>query len=307
VTQRRQRVVVDTDPGVDDLLALALAARSPELDLVAVTTSYGNASLSATTRNAREVLRLAGRSDVPVIPGAAAPLRRTASTAPIRHGPEGAGDAAVPPAHAVVPNPRALAQVLQRQPEPIIVVTMGPLTNLAAALAGAPERMAPRIARHVGIFGAVRHGAGGPARADFNTWCDPEAADQVIRAQLPTTMIALDASRRMMLAEDVVQRARRSTDPLASWLGAALSCALRSDRSERGIDGVLVHDVLTIATLLAPRVIRAETIPVRVSLDAGETRGHTREGADGTPTAVAVDVDVDGVMALLARVLPARP
>ena len=112
MTTQRTRVIIDTDPGVDDLLALALAVRSPELELVAVTTSYGNASLAATTRNAGEVLRLAGRRHIPVAPGSEVPWLGTASTARVRHGPEGSGDAPVPPAAPVRPNPTVLLDIL---------------------------------------------------------------------------------------------------------------------------------------------------------------------------------------------------
>jgi pyrimidine-specific ribonucleoside hydrolase len=298
---RKLPVVVDTDPGVDDLLALALAACAPELDLIAVTTSYGNATLGATTRNARYLLHLAGRPEVPVVPGAAAPERRTAATAPIRHGTEGSGDAPVPPAEPVVPNAGALARVLEGVAEPVTVVTMGPLTNLAAALrTGA----GPRVSRHIGMFGAVYNGSGGHAHADFNTWCDPEAADQVLRTGLPTTMVALDASRKLVLDPRVIRRAAQSRDPLASWLAAALSCAMRYDQGERGIQGVLVHDVVTVAYLLEPGTLTTQVMPIHVSLDEGEARGHTRVRADGIPTSVAVDVDVQRTMALIARVLP---
>lgn len=297
-------MVIDTDPGVDDLVALALAARSPEVDLVAVTTSYGNASLSATTRNARELLRLAGRPDVPVLPGAAAPLRRRARTAPVRHGPQGAGDAPVPPSRRVLPGPRVLRQVLAAQAEPVTLVTMGPLTNLAAALSVAgPGR--GRVVRHVGMFGAARTGAAHGRLADFNAWCDPEAAARVIRADVGTLMVPLDVGRRVIVGPKVVERAMRSADPLTAWLGAALACALRHDRAHRGLDGVLVHDVLTVAAVLDPQVVVVETLPIQVSLDAGRARGHTRVRPGATLTAVAVDVHVPRIAELLARVLPA--
>jgi pyrimidine-specific ribonucleoside hydrolase len=300
---RRPRVLIDTDPGVDDLVALALAARSPELDLVAVTTTYGNATLAATTRNAREVLRLAGRSDVPVLPGADKPTRRTARTAPVRHGPEGAGDAPVPPLASVNPAATVIAHVLAAETEPVTVVTLGPLTNLAAAVEASPDLVPTRIARHVGMFGNVGSPLDAERRADFNAWCDPEAVDRVLRRRLPTIMVPLDASRRMAVPAQQVERARRSGDALASWLGTALSCALRYDRERRGVQGVLVHDALTVGAIIDPEVLELRDMRLTVSLDEGDDRGHTREAPDGVTTSVAVGVDVGRMMALLERVL----
>lgn len=299
----RLRVVIDTDPGVDDLVALALAARSPQIDLVAVTTTYGNAPLEATTRNARHVLSLAGRPDVPVVPGSAAPMRRTAHTARVRHGPEGAGDAPVPPAEPVTPTPAAIADVLAKAPKPVTLVTMGPLTNLAAAIERGPELLRSTIERHVGMFGNLETDLDGVRHADFNTWCDPEAAHRGLLARLPTTMVTLDASRQALVPADWVERARASRDPLTSWLGAALASALRYDREHRGVPGVLVHDVLTIAALLDPSVLVCRDISVTVSLDEGEDRGHTREALEGVPVRVAVSADAERMRELLKQVL----
>src|SRR6185436_2370457 len=130
------RLVIDTDPGIDDVVTLALAARSPELDLIAVTTTYGNATLEATTRNARAILELAGRPDVPVHAGADRPLSRKLVTAPETHGETGVGYAAVPPLSEVrrAGGEEALTSVLRAIDHPITLVTLGPLTNLARAL-----------------------------------------------------------------------------------------------------------------------------------------------------------------------------
>jgi inosine-uridine nucleoside N-ribohydrolase len=296
-------VIIDTDPGVDDLVALALAARAPGIELVAVTTTYGNAPLEATTRNARHLLSLAGRPDVPVVAGSAAPLRRAARTAPARHGPDGAGEAPVPPATPVASAPAALADVLAGVPGPLTLVTMGPLTNLAAAIGRTPHLLRDKIERHVGMFGNLGQDSEAVRHADFNTWCDPEAADRVLRARLPTTMVTLDASRHAFVPADWVARARASRDPLASWLGAALWSALRYDAEHRRIPGVLLHDVLTIAGLLEPSVLECRDSFVTVSLDEGEDRGHTREAREGVPVRVTVGADVRRMRELLAPVL----
>ncbi|MBI4420585.1 MAG: nucleoside hydrolase, partial [Gemmatimonadetes bacterium] len=149
-------LVIDTDPGIDDVVTLALAARSPELDLIAVTTSYGNAMLDASTRNAHEGLRLAGRPDVPVYPGALRPLVRDLVTAPETHGESGVGYAPVSTRLSSLvsgpPDPAVLT-ALSRATAPVTLVTLGPLTNLALALERDERLARARIARHIGMFG----------------------------------------------------------------------------------------------------------------------------------------------------------
>ncbi len=297
------RLVIDTDPGIDDAVTLALAARSPEVEVVAVTTTFGNAALQETTRNARAILALAGRPDIPVHPGSDRPLARRPATGAAMHGPSGVGYAVVTPAPAVPPDPVALLRVLRSMDAPVTLLTLGPVTNLAHALDRDAAAVRRAVARHIAMLGALVE-RGAPDRfADFNAWADPEAARQVLLARLPTVLVPLDLTRRMALRAEQVARLAASADALTRWLAAALEFSVEAHRAVRGVDGCTVNDVLTLGEVLAPGLLTLAERRIVLDLDDGERRGHTRERENGVPVQVATDVDVKRMRALLARVL----
>ena len=187
----RTRVVIDTDPGVDDAVAILLALASPEIDVLALTTVAGNVSLEKTTLNARRLLELAGRDDVLVAAGCAQPLAGPSGDASEVHGSDGLGDLlweepkiALHPRHAV----DLLAELIG--PGPLTIVAIGPLTNLATLLGRHPgiDRDVERV---VLMGGASFEGNVTPA-AEFNIWADPEAAKRVLAAHWPITVMPLD-------------------------------------------------------------------------------------------------------------------
>jgi len=296
-------VVIDTDAGIDDVVALALAARSPELRIIGVIATYGNAELANAVANVRRVLALTDRTDIPVLEGASEPLRRSWTGASAMHGPRGVGYAETGDAPPVEANPAALLEVLSSIDQPVTLVTLGPLTNLAHALAADATLVRGRIERHLAVFGSVRDPAIDHRWADFNAWTDPEAAAAVIEAGLETVMIPLDATRRVLLPADFVRRACRAQNPLSAWLGAALRYYVEAHERRYGSDGCFVHDAIPIAELLTPGLLTLAQLSVSVDLADGEHRGRTREDPEGFPTTVALDVDADGVRRILERVL----
>ncbi len=300
-------IVIDTDPGIDDVVALALALRSPELHVDALTTSYGNATLEATTRNARHLLQLLGTPDVLVRPGADRPLTRRLVTAPETHGDSGVGYAPVPPATQVDPRPDVLLDVLAALDRPVTLVTLGPLTNLAHAAKRDRALVRRRVTRHIGMFGNIGERGNTNRWADFNAWCDPEAVSIVLRAGLDTTMVGLDVTRRLTFPRSTVERYAAATDDLTRWLGHALRFYVDFHRRLERLDGCVVNDVLPVAELIEPRTLTLAQLPLIVDLDEGEHRGHTRETPEGTTTAVALAVNTDRVHDLLARVLKPAP
>lgn len=299
-----QPIVIDTDAGIDDVVALALAARSPELEIVAVTTTYGNAPLAAVTRNAREVLHLLGRDAIPIRPGADRPLRRPLTTAPETHGASGVGFAPVAPATPEdgMANRRVLLDVLHGLDAPVTLVTLGPLTNLAAAVQDRPDLVHARIGRHLGMFGNIAERGNTNRWADFNAWCDPEAAHTVLHAGIGTEMVGLDVTRQMILGSVDVDRLASADDALVRWLERALAFYVQFHRFQERLDGCVVNDVLPIGELLSPGLLAWKNIRLRVGLGDGEHRGHTQEHPEGIPTRVALGVDVAGMRALLRRV-----
>jgi purine nucleosidase len=301
-TQATVPIVIDTDPGIDDVVALALAARSPELRLEAVTTTYGNTTLAATTRNTQAALHLAGARRVPVHPGADRPLVRPLVTAPETHGPTGVGYAPVADETPVPANPTVLLDVLEEVDWPVTLVTLGPLTNLALALEVGGEFVRQRVARHIGMFGNIRERGNTNRWADFNAWSDPEAAYQVLRAGLNSEMVGLDVTRRMELSAGVVERLAGSPSPLTAWLGEALRFYVQFHRSQERLDGCVVNDVLPVGELIRPGLLTLADLPLAVDLGEGEHRGRTVERPDGVSTRVAMQVDVPAMRQLLDRV-----
>jgi purine nucleosidase len=302
------RIVIDTDAGIDDSVALALAARSPELQILAVTTTYGNAPLDLSTRNARRVLELAGSPHIPVLPGAWKPIARPLVTAPETHGASGVGYAPVPPPRpgGAVPRPRVLLDVLRATPGPITLVTLGPLTNLAIALRADRSLVRSRVACHLGMFGNINERGNTNRWADFNAWSDPEAADEIVRSALPTTMVGLDVTRQMTMSAREVERLRGSQDPLVAWLAEALQFYVEFHRSQERLDGCVVNDILPIGELIRPGLLSGERLGLRVALDEGEHRGHTKSDVRGSMTNVALQVDIAGMRKLLIRVFGKR-
>lgn len=246
-------VVIDTDPGIDDALALALAARSPELDIVAVTTTYGNTTLARATRNARAVLALAGHADLPVSPGADRPLRGRAPAPSERHGAGGAGYAEVTePPRPVTPDADALFRALASHPPGggLVLVTLGPLTNLAHALARDAALVRARVGRHIAILD--HDDTTTPPGRGFNGDCDLAAVDRVLAAGLPTEVVGLAVTRRLVLPRATVERLRASADPLVRWLTDALRWAVEVQGRRFGLEGCWAHDVVAVAAACAP-------------------------------------------------------
>ncbi|MDQ2671035.1 MAG: nucleoside hydrolase [Gemmatimonadota bacterium] len=290
------RIVVDTDPGIDDALALLLALVSPELDVRAITTVYGNTTLSHATRNARAIARWADR-EVPIRAGAERPLRRPLEPAIETHGPSGLGEAVVPDEPAVDPAPLALLEVLAEQPGPVALVTLGPLTNLAHALAEDAELVHARVESHVAMGGSL--GARGTATplSEFNVWCDPEAAAIVLEAGLPSRWVGLDVTRRLYMTSADVEALHES--PRRRWLRDALRQYVRFHRAYEQFDGCIINDPLVITELIRPGIVRFERVRVRIDPSDGIARGRTRVEADGVPAFFGTDVDAAAAHALL--------
>lgn len=295
-------VVIDTDAGIDDVVALALAALSPELEVVAVIATCGNAGLTTTLANVRRVLALAGRTDIPVYPGAAGPLRRSWSGANEMHGPNGVGYAPSGERLPAEPNAQVLLDVLASVDRPVTLVTMGPLTNLAHAITEDAELTRAKLERHLGVFGNLRTAAMADRWADFNTWTDPEAAAAVLEADLHSVMVALDATRQVVLPRALIERLSRSGSALTEWIGEALRYYAEAHERRDGLEGCLVHDAVPIAELVDPGLLTLARLPLSVDLGNDEHRGRTREDPNGVLTTVALEADAGRALGVLERV-----
>jgi len=296
-------LVIDTDPGIDDALAILLALASPEVDLRLVTTVHGNVELAQTTENALRVLHLAGRSDVPVAAGARESLvHLQPERAGHVHGAAGLGGVELP-ASPAVPDPRhavvVLAELLTSSPVPVTVAAVGPLTNIALLLRMFPDA-ASRIGRLVVMGGSAGRGGNVTAAAEFNVWADPEAAQAVLTSTLPTVLVGLDVTLPTVLGEAGIARFA-AAGPIGAGAAAILKQYLAHARATYGTPGVVVHDALAVTEAIRPGTLGTVRRDVVVDTGLGAGRGQTlvdRRTVSAAPTAVDVAERVDSAAAV---------
>ena len=290
-------IILDCDPGHDDAIALLLALASPEVELLGVTTVHGNQTLEKTTENALRVLELVGRTDVPVARGADRPLERTLAVAAHVHGESGLDGPELPAATASPVAQHAVEFMVEHVTPETVLVPVGPLTNVADALA-----QGVRPARIVLMGGAIAEGNMTPA-AEFNIWADPEAAQRVFHAGVPVTMIGLDVTHQALLTPAWVERFR-GAGPIGVFVAELVEFFKLFHERTYGWNGPPVHDALALAQVFRPDLVRTEHRNVEVELDSELTRGRTVvdlwRRTEREPNAnVGVAVDADAFLELL--------
>jgi len=296
-------IIIDTDPGIDDCLAILLALNSPELDVRGISISYGNTVVENAYRNCVEILRrVKNRTRVTLGIGARRPLKRQLQVADDTHGPSGLGYAEVPPAGVILDYVRPLERLLEAQAQPVTLVTLGPVTSLALVLRANPALVREKVARHVAMIGNIEAPGNTTRFSEFNAWCDPEALATVLAAEIPTEMIGLDVTRKVVIKGNEVERLAHQSP----WLYDALRFYVEFHKKEEGLDGAVINDVLAIAYLIQPDVLTFSDLRLSVGLDEGNTRGRTKLDQKGSFTRVAMEVHTPPVRRLLfERVLPA--
>lgn len=313
-------VIFDTDPGIDDALALALLARHPGFDLLAVTAVFGNAAVDITARNARGLTALFGQ-DIPVAAGAEGPLRdeRRRNHATHVHGEDGLGglSAQLPaPTRPLDPRPshELICDLVNARPGEITLVAVGPFTNLALALRYDPS-ITGKVKQVVvmgGAFGLRGHGGNVTPVAEANIMADPEAADIVFTAAWPVTIVGLDVTQEAIMRETDLARLRGRGDGAGDLLWQATRHYQQFYDARDGIGGIYAHDASAAAILLVPDAFTLRAGPVRVALE-GIATGQTiqdwrREHAGETPwnghpvQQVCVAVDAPRVLALFDEI-----
>ncbi len=304
----RHTIILDCDPGQDDAIALLLALASPdEIELLAVTAVAGNVPLRLTEGNARRVLTLAGRSEVPVHVGCDRPLLRPLETAEYVHGATGLDGAELPPpAAGPAPGHAAdamIALVMSRPAGTVTLCATGPLTNLALALRKEP-RLAERLAGIVLMGGAIELGNVTPA-AEFNIYVDPHAADIVFGCAAPITMFGLDVTHKVLVTEPRLRAIEAIGTPVARAAAGLLDFYSRFDRDRYGEPGGPLHDPCVIAHLVDPSLFRGKACPVMIEREgvcAGRTVVDWWNMHRHPPTATVMrDVDADRFFKLLTE------
>ena len=274
-----RKILIDCDSGIDDAMAIFYALESPELEVIGLTTVFGNAHASVCTTNALKLLEIADRTDIPVASGAENPLAMP-YRGPVAfvHGSDGQGDVFLAPP-TTAPLPIDAAQFIVRSvldaPGEVTLVALGPLTNIALALQLEPS-LGHRLGGIVLMGGNAFVGGNASPAAEANILNDPEAADIVFGLDCPITMAGLDVTEQTIMTAADLAKIALFDNPRARHLGAIVPFYHAFYRKRLGLDGICVHDSSTISFLLAPHLYTWVEYPVRVDTGNSVCRGKTQ-------------------------------
>ena len=311
----RQKLIIDTDPGQDDAVAILLALASPEIDLLGITTVAGNVPLALTQENARKICDLAGRQEVPVFAGADRPLSRDLVTAEHVHGSTGLDGPDLPDPLTPLQDQHAVAfiiETIRKEDEgSVTIAPVGPLTNIALALRQAPD-LAARIGQIVLMGGGYFEGGNITPAAEFNIYVDPEAAAEVFAAGIPIVMMPLDVTHKVLTTSARTGRIRALGSRTAVAVADMLEFFERFDEEKYGSDGGPLHDPCTIAWLLRPDIFSGRHCNVEIETGSKLTMGMTVidwwQVTDRPHNAFVVgDVDADAFFELVTDRLATLP
>ncbi|MFB2532289.1 nucleoside hydrolase [Paracoccus sp. p4-l81] len=302
-----QKIIIDTDPGQDDAVAILLALASPELEVLAITCVAGNVALPLTCVNALKVVELAG-ADVPVHAGCDRPLARKLVTAEYVHGKSGLDGVELPAPQRRLAEGHgvdAIIDILRREDAgSVTLVPIGPLTNIATAFQRAPD-IIPRIRQIVLMGGGCFEGGNTTPAAEFNIYVDPEAAKIVFGAGVPLVVMPLDVTHKALTTRPRIE-ALRALGPVGEVVASWTDFFERFDMQKYGSEGAPLHDPCTIAWLLRPDLFEGRHINIEIETESPLTRGMTVAdwwGVTGrAPNALFIrDIDAKGFYALLTE------
>ena len=294
-----QKVILVADPGIDTAFAVALALHDPTLDVLGLVASAGNIPADRATQN---VHLLINAIDPPKWPrlGAALPVEYEIDGTKL-HGPDGLGNIELPPVslHQPTPGDKVIVDLVREHPREVTVIVLGPGTVLAAAFGRDPELPA-LVERIVFLGGAWRVPGNATAAAEFHFYCDPEGARQVLRAGTPTTLIPLDAARKLVFSPSDLLELPAADSPTCMFLRKIVPYGIRASSNLYGIEGFHLKDVLGVAAVAQPDKFTLEPIHVDVEVRGELTRGmsifDTRPNPTGAPNVELVtNVDIVGV------------
>ncbi len=304
-----QKVIIDTDPGQDDAVAILLALASPELEVLGITAVAGNVPLPLTQKNARIVCELAGRTDIPVFAGCEAPLKRQLVTAEHVHGKTGLDGIDLPDPRMPLQQTNAvdfIVDTLRTQPSgSVTLCPLGPLTNIAAAFQRAPD-VAGRVQRIVLMGGAYFEVGNITPAAEFNIFVDPEAAETVFGSGVGLVVMPLDVTHKALVTRPRIEAFRSLGTKVGHAVAAWTDFFERFDKEKYGSEGAPLHDPAVIAYLLEPELFAGRRINVEIETRSDLTRGMTVADwwgvTDRKANAVFMgDVDAETFFALLVQ------
>ena len=309
-------IIIDTDPGQDDAIAILLALASEELDVLGVCAVAGNVPLTLTERNARALVELSGRTEVPVMAGADRPLERPLVTAEHVHGRTGLDGANLPEPSIALAGTDAIdwtvRTVMEREPGTVTLCALGPLTNVAAALQREPA-LAAHLREIVLMGGGYFEGGNITPMAEFNIYVDPEAADIVFRSGARITMAPLDVTHKALMPRAFIDRLAALSTATGRASAGMLGFYERFDVEKYGTGGGPLHDPCVIAWLLRPNLFKGRDCSVQIETQSELCRGATvvdwwnvwpHESANAH---VLNEIDADGFFDLIVERLARLP
>ncbi|CAL4977177.1 unnamed protein product [Urochloa decumbens] len=321
VGERRKKVIIDTDPGIDDAMAILVALRSPELEVIGLTTTFGNVHTAVATRNVLHLLEAVGRTDIPVAEGSHVTLKKDSKLriASSCHGLDGLGNKGLPPATTAKPLDQPAAAFLVEQanlyPGQVTVVALGPLTNLALALQLDPL-FPKKIGQIVVLGGAYSVNGNVNPAAESNIFGDPGAADIIFTCGADVLAVGINTTQQVILSEADREKLEHSDSKYARYICKSLAHYFDYHREVYFTKGVYLHDPTALLAAVSPSLVTLAEGVVRVQT-AGITKGLTlfrstekwyadMSAWSGMPTVkVAVTVDAPAVVELMMQRLMA--
>ena len=303
-----EKVIYDTDPGIDDALALLLLAAAPELDLKAITVTHGNTSQEKCFRNALKLVELAGISHVPVARGASEPLVKELSVAEETHGDGGLGYAELPDSNVQPSSELAhdlIIRLVDENPNEITVLAVGPMTNVALALLKRPD-IAKKIKRVVSMGGAIHYPGNVTPQAEYNVFCDPEAFDIVLNAGTDFTLVPLDVTYKCLFTTEHLDKITDARKPIKEFIAESTRFYMEFHAAYQGIQGCAINDPLAAAILIDPSLVTNRDYFVSVELLSPSSKAKTIADHYGSlkkpaNAKVSMEVDVERFMSLFVE------
>ncbi|MFM1937341.1 MAG: hypothetical protein RLZZ320_199 [Actinomycetota bacterium] len=300
-----EKIIFDTDPGIDDALALLLLAAAPELDLLAITVTHGNTSQEKCLSNALKLVELLGIEQVPVARGAQEPLVKELSVAEETHGDGGLG-------YAVLPEPKVkpiqesahdlIIRLVNENPNQITLLCVGPMTNIALALLKQPQ-IAKKIRRIVAMGGSIHYPGNSTPQSEYNVFCDPESYEIVVNAGIDFTLVPLDVTYQCLLTTQHIEQITSARPEIKNFIKESTRFYIEFHAEYQGIQGCAINDPLAAAILIDPTLVENRDYFLSVDLSGGPSKAKTIADHYGAlkkaPNAkVSMTVEVDRFMKL---------
>ena len=299
----KRRIILDTDPGIDDALAFLLLAASPEISIEAITVTHGNTTVDKCTKNALQIAELCNLVNVPIARGASEPLVKTLSVAEETHGDGGLGYVVLPePALKLSTSPAVelINNLVHKYPGEITLLCIGPMTNLALAILRDPS-IVPLIKDVVSMGGTIHAPGNATPSSEYNVFCDPHAFDVVIRAGMAFTLVPLDVTYECLFKKRHMDRIQSKNPSVRKFIDDSTRFYMEFHDEYQSIDGCAINDPLAAALLIKPDLVEYFDYHVTVELKgdhnvAKTSADHFKATGKAPNSKVAMKVDVEAFM-----------